>query len=60
MLKAKKYIQKFKDLAIQLALTNGYSINKIAKDLGIHDKILYYNALNLKTIGEIIFEKIML
>jgi len=40
MTKGKKYTQEFKDSAIQLALTSGDSIRKIAKDLGIHDKTL--------------------
>ena len=41
MAKGKKYTEEFKDSAIQLALTSGDSIRKIAKDLGIHDKTLY-------------------
>ena len=41
MAKGKKYTQEFKDSAIQLALTSGESIRKIAKDLEIHEKTLY-------------------
>jgi len=41
MAKGKKYTEEFKNSAIQLALTSGDSIRKIAKDLGIHDKTLY-------------------
>ena len=41
MAKGKKYTEEFKNSAIQLALSSGDSIRKIAKDLGIHDKTLY-------------------